>query len=148
MVDNAGSTTCTNWGSLLTSLAQRRGVRGTALHGSARDIAEIRAAGYPLYSTGATMVSGKNRVELAATGRDVTVGGITVRPGDIVVADDNGVLVVPDAYAAEVAERAEGVERTEGAIGAAVAAGLRLDEARLRYGYAKPWDGGRQPSHA
>ncbi|MGW2283019.1 isocitrate/isopropylmalate family dehydrogenase [Streptomyces sp. NPDC001770] len=148
VIDNAGSTTCTNWGSLLTSLAQRRGVRGTALHGSARDIAEIRAAGYPLYSTGATMVSGKNRVELAATGRDVTVGGITVRPGDIVVADDNGVLVVPDAYAAEVAERAEGVERTEGAIGAAVAAGLRLDEARLRYGYAKPWDGGRQPSHA
>ncbi|MET8626687.1 isocitrate/isopropylmalate family dehydrogenase [Kitasatospora sp. NPDC004669] len=149
VVDNAGSTSCTNWGSLLTKLAQRRGVRGTALHGSARDIAEIRAAGYPLFSTGATMVSGKNRVELAATGRDVVIGRVTVRPGDIVVADDNGALVVPAEHAAEVADRAERVERTESAIAEAVDAGLRLDEARRRYGYAKPWDdGGAQQSHA
>lgn len=140
VVDNTGSTGCTNWGSLLTKLAQRRGVRGTALHGSARDIAEIRATGYPLFSTGATMVSGKNRVELAATGRDVVIGQVTVRPGDIVVADDNGALVVPAEHAAEVADRAERVERTESAIAEAVDAGLRLDEARLRYGYAKPWD--------
>ncbi|MER6212160.1 isocitrate/isopropylmalate family dehydrogenase [Streptomyces sp. NPDC001642] len=141
VVDNAGSTTCTNWGSLLTNLAQRRGVRGTALHGSARDIAEIRAAGYPLFSTGATMVSGKNRVELAATGREIVIDDVTVRPGDIVVADDNGALVVPAAHAVEVAERAERVERTEGAIADAVGGGLRLDEARRRFGYAKPWDG-------
>ncbi|MEV7560652.1 isocitrate/isopropylmalate family dehydrogenase [Streptomyces sp. NPDC089795] len=151
VVDNAGSTTCTNWGSLLTALAQRRGVRGTAVHGSARDISEIRAAGYPLFSTGATMVSGKNRVELAATGRDVAVGEVTVRPGDIVVADDNGALVVPAAHAAEVADRAERVERTEAAIAEAVAGGLRLDEARRRFGYADPWSDRSErptPSHA
>ncbi|CAL9305411.1 MULTISPECIES: isocitrate/isopropylmalate family dehydrogenase [Streptomyces] len=141
VVDNAGSTTCTNWGSLLTSVARSRGVRGTAVHGSARDIDEIRAAGYPLFSTGATMVSGKNRVELAATGRPVTVGDVTVRPGDVVVADDNGVLVVPAAHAAEVADRAERVERTETAIAEAVGGGLRLDEARKRFGYARPWEG-------
>ncbi|MDN0193486.1 isocitrate/isopropylmalate family dehydrogenase [Streptomyces sp. S.PNR 29] len=141
VVDNAGSTTCTNWGSLLTSVAQNRGVRGTAVHGSARDIAEIRAAGYPLFSTGATMVSGKNRVELAATGQEVTVGDVTVRPGDVVVADDNGVLVVPAAHAAEVADRAERVERTETAIAEAVGTGLRLDESRRRFGYARPWEG-------
>ncbi|WP_033310048.1 isocitrate/isopropylmalate family dehydrogenase [Streptomyces iakyrus] len=141
VVDNAGSTDCTNWGSLLTSVARGRGVRGTAVHGSARDIAEIRAAGYPLFSTGATMVSGKNRVELAATGREITVGGVTVRPGDVVVADDNGVLVVPAAHAAEVAGRAERVERTETAIAEAVGTGLRLDEARKRFGYARPWEG-------
>ncbi|MEV6946453.1 isocitrate/isopropylmalate family dehydrogenase [Streptomyces sp. NPDC051172] len=141
VVDNGGSSSCTNWGSLLTAVAQSRGVRGTALYGSARDIAEIRAAGYPLFSTGATMVSGKNRVELAATGRDVTVGTVTVHPGDVVVADDNGVLVVPAARAAEVADRAERVERTEAAIAEAVSTGLRLDEARRRFGYARPWEG-------
>ncbi|MGA5352620.1 isocitrate/isopropylmalate family dehydrogenase [Streptomyces thermodiastaticus] len=141
VIDNGGSTTCTNWGSLLTAVAQRRGVRGTALHGSARDIAEIRAAGYPLFSTGTTMVSGKNRVELAATGQPITIGGVTVRPGDIVVADDNGVLVVPAERAAAVAERAERVEGTEAAIAEAVAGGMRLDEARRTYGYARPWEG-------
>ncbi|MFF3909983.1 isocitrate/isopropylmalate family dehydrogenase [Streptomyces sp. NPDC001848] len=146
VVDNGGSTTCTNWGSLLTSVAQRRGVRGTALHGSARDIAEIRAAGYPLFSTGSTMVSGKNRVELAATGQDVTIGDVTVHPGDVVVADDNGVLVVPAAYAAEVADRAERVERTEEAIAEAAAGGMRLDEARSTFGYARPWAGPALPS--
>lgn len=148
VVDNAGSTSCTNWGSILTSLAQRRGVRGTALHGSARDVAEIRAAGYPLFSTGVTMVSGKNRVELAATGQDVVIGDVTVRPGDIVVADDNGVLVVPAEHAAEVADRAERVERTERSIARAVADGLRLDEARRRFGYARPWAGGGPASDA
>lgn len=146
VVDNAGSTTCTNWGSLLTRLAQRRGVRGTALHGSARDITEIRAAGYPLFSTGATMVSGKNRVELAATGQNIVIGDVTVRPGDIVVGDDNGVLVVPVEYATEVAARAESVQRTETAIAEAVAGGQRLDEARRRFGYARPWDNGGSSS--
>ncbi|WP_202035843.1 isocitrate/isopropylmalate family dehydrogenase [Streptomyces mexicanus] len=141
VIDNGGSTTCTNWGSLLTAVAQRRGIRGTALHGSARDIAEIRAAGYPLFSTGTTMVSGKNRVELASTGQEITIGDVTVRPGDVVVADDNGVLVVPAAHAAEVADRAERVERTEAAIAEAATGGMRLDEARRTYGYARPWEG-------
>ncbi|MGH3438977.1 MAG: RraA family protein, partial [Sciscionella sp.] len=63
VVDNGGSTSCTTWGSLLTAVAESRGVRGTVLHGSARDLAEVRATGYPLFSTGVTMVSGKNRVE-------------------------------------------------------------------------------------
>ncbi|MGW7413917.1 RraA family protein [Streptomyces sp. NPDC054863] len=139
VVDNAGSTQCTNWGSLLTTLAQRRGVRGTVLHGSARDLTEIQAAAYPLYSTGVTMVSGKNRVQLAATGRDITIHGTTVRPGDIVVADDNGALVVPAEHAEETATRAERVEQTEQAIAAAVTDGMRLDEARRRHGYATPW---------
>ncbi|MEU9387823.1 isocitrate/isopropylmalate family dehydrogenase, partial [Streptomyces sp. NPDC048279] len=84
VVDNGGSTACTNWGSLLTAVARSRGVRGTALHGSARDLAEIRAAGYPLFSTGVTMVSGKNRVELAATGHGVLGVGLgTLLGGDL-----------------------------------------------------------------
>ncbi|MEE1824747.1 isocitrate/isopropylmalate family dehydrogenase [Streptomyces sp. BE20] len=141
VVDNGGSTACTNWGSLLTALARSRGARGTAVYGSARDVAEIRAAGYPLFSTGVTMVSGKNRVELDATGRDVTIGEVTVRPGDVIVADDNGVLVVPAGQAVEVADRAERVEATEAAIAEAVAGGLRLDEARRTFGYAEPWEG-------
>ncbi|MFB6890758.1 isocitrate/isopropylmalate family dehydrogenase [Kitasatospora sp. NPDC056327] len=141
VVDNHGGTECTNWGSLLTVVARSRGARGTAVHGSARDVAEIRAAGYPLFSTGVTMVSGKNRVELAATGRDVTIGAVTVRAGDVIVADDNGVLVVPAGLAAEVADRAERVEATEAAIAEAVTGGSRLDEARRTFGYAKPWEG-------
>ncbi|MFC7827585.1 RraA family protein [Streptomyces sp. NPDC057375] len=147
VVDNGGSLTCTNWGSLLSSVALHRGVSGTVVHGSVRDVAESRAAGYPLFSTGVTMVSGKNRVVLDRTGVSVDIGGTTVDPGDWIVADDNGALRVPAALAAEVLRRAEAVDRTEARIRAAVLDGGRLDGARARFGYARPWedeDGGRR----
>ncbi|PBC78194.1 regulator of RNase E activity RraA [Streptomyces sp. TLI_235] len=140
VVDNAGSTDCTSWGSLLTGVAQAAGVRGTVLHGSARDVREIRAAGYPLFSTGVTMVSGKNRMQLDRTQVELTVGGTAVAPGDLVFADDNGALVVPRARLAEVVARAENVERTEARIRAAVAGGSRLDEARAAFRYDRPWE--------
>jgi len=139
VVDNAGSTSCTTWGSLLTLLATKRGVLGTVLHGSARDIAEIRAKGYPLFSTGLTMVSGKNRVELDSVGLPIDILGTRVRSGDVVLADDSGALVVPAAHAAEVAARAERVVATERGIAAAVDEGVRLDRARAIHGYATPW---------
>lgn len=139
VIDNHGSTTCTTWGGLLTSLAAQRGIAGTVLHGSARDIAEIRDADYPLFSSGIAMVSGKNRVELHAVEVDITIGDVLVRTGDLIVADDNGVLAVGAEIANDVITRAEAVEHTEARIAAAVAAGSRLDEARRQHGYAHPW---------
>lgn len=140
IVDNAGSTTCTTWGSLLMTVAQSRNLAGTGVYGSARDIAENREADYPLFSSAVTMVSGKNRVELKDTQVPVTIEGTHVRPGDIIVADDNGVLAVPLEHAHEVAERAARVDETEQRIANGVKNGLRLDEAREKFGYAKPWE--------
>ena len=142
VVDNGGSTMCTNWGSLLTTVAASRGVAGTVVHGSVRDVRESREAGYPLFSTGVTMVSGKNRVALDAVGVTVDVAGTPVAPGDLVFADDNGALRIPAYLVEEVVRRAEAVERTERRIRDAVAAGSRLDAARARYGYARPWEDG------
>ncbi|MFD8417769.1 RraA family protein [Streptomyces sp. NPDC059466] len=140
VVDNGGSRTCTNWGSLLSSVALRRGVRGTVVHGSVRDVKESRTAGYPLFSTGVTMVSGKNRVVLDRTGAEVDIAGTRVRPGDWIVADDNGALRIPAGLVEEVVRRAEAVERTESRIRAAALGGGRLDEARAHFGYARPWE--------
>jgi regulator of RNase E activity RraA len=140
VIDNAGSTDCTNWGSLMTAVAQQRGVAATVLHGSARDVAEVRTAGYPLFSTGVTMVSGKNRVVLDRTGAVLDVHGVAVAPGDLVFGDDNGVLRVPAADVAEVVARAERVERTERRIREGVRSGMRLEAARARFGYDRPWE--------
>ncbi|AUG78462.1 dimethylmenaquinone methyltransferase [Kitasatospora sp. MMS16-BH015] len=141
VIDNGGSLTCTNWGSLLTAVARSRGLAGTVLHGSARDLAEVRELGYPLHSTGVTMVSGKNRVELDRVQVELEIGGTAVAPGDLIFADDNGVLCVPAARLAEVVDRAERVDATERRIRAAVEAGSRLDEARAAYRYDRPWEG-------
>jgi regulator of RNase E activity RraA len=147
VVDNGGSRACTNWGSLLSSVAQHRGISGTVVHGSVRDVRESRAAGYPLFSTGVTMVSGKNRVVLDRTGVEVDIAGTPVSPGDWIVADDNGALRVPAALLGEVVRRAEAVERTESRIRRAALGGGRLDEARARFGYARPWEDGGDDDH-
>ncbi|MDX3383774.1 RraA family protein [Streptomyces niveiscabiei] len=142
VVDNGGSRTCTNWGSLLSSVARHRGISGTVVHGSVRDVRESGAAGYPLFSTDVTMVSGKNRVVLDRTGVEVDIAGTPVAPGDWIFADDNGAVRIPAALVEEVVRRAEAVERTESRIREAVLGGSRLDEARARFGYARPWEDG------
>jgi regulator of RNase E activity RraA len=140
VVDNGGSLECTNWGNILTSMALQRGIAGTVVHGSARDLAEIREHGYPLFSTGVSMVSGKNRVTLSAVGSDIDIHGVRVSAGDIVVADDNGAIRIPLAIADVVSERAVRVNQTERRIADAVRAGVRLDEARTQFGYSTPWE--------
>ncbi|WP_030252783.1 RraA family protein [Streptomyces violens] len=142
VVDNGGSLECTNWGSLLTAVALHRGISGTVVHGSVRDVKESRAAGYPLFSAGVTMVSAKNRAVLDRTGTEVDIAGTRVAPGDWIVADDNGALRIPAALIEEVVRRAEAVERTESRIREAALGGSRLDEARARFGYARPWEDG------
>ncbi|GAB7035441.1 RraA family protein [Streptomyces sp. NPDC021749] len=148
VVDNGGSLECTNWGSLLTAVAQHRGISGTVVHGSVRDVKESRAAGYPLFSTGVTMVSAKNRAVLDRTGAEVDIAGTPVAPGDWIVADDNGAVRIPAELLDEVVRRAEAVERTESRIREAALGGSRLEEARARFGYARPWeDGDRDAEH-
>ena len=147
VVDNAGSTECTTWGGLLTSVALRRGIAGTVIHGSARDIREIREQGYPLFTTAVRMVSGKNRVELATTGEEMLIGEVRVRAGDVVVADDNGAIAIPVELVEDVIARAEKVERTEELIAQAASGGIRLDEARRQFRYDTPWDGGGRTHH-
>ncbi|MDO0929478.1 RraA family protein [Streptomyces sp. TG1A-8] len=147
VVDNGGTAACTNWGSLLTSVALRREVAGTVVHGSVRDVRETRETGYPLFSTAVTMVSGKNRVVLDRTGVALDIAGTAVAPGDLVFADDNGALRIPAGLVDEVVRRAEAVERTERRIREAALDGARLDDARARFGYARPWEEGHDDAH-
>ncbi|MFC0527636.1 RraA family protein [Phytohabitans kaempferiae] len=132
---NAGRLTGTIWGGLLSETAARRGVAATVVDGACRDVARARELGYSLYSRTVWMRTGKDRVRAEAIGVPVSIGGVRVRPGDIVVADDDGTLVVPAGRADAVLAAAREIETTEQAIRAEVAAGARLDEARARHRY-------------
>lgn len=131
---------CTTWGNLLTAVAETKAIAGTVIVGNARDIAEIRSMAYPLFSTGVSMVSGKNRVKLDQVQVELVIDGVAVRPGDFVVGDDNGVLVIPATQAVEVARRAHQVDRTEAAIVTEIRQGTPLHKARSLHGYSKPWE--------
>ncbi|MEW2624112.1 RraA family protein [Streptomyces sp. NPDC048106] len=135
VLDNQGRTDATVWGDILTTYAHHRGIAGTAIWGVCRDVKVALESRYPMYSAGRFMRTGKDRVEVADVQVPVALGDVQVRPGDIVVGDDDGVVVIPAHRLAEVAALAESIGTTEDAIAEAVVSGHTIGEARARHGY-------------
>lgn len=135
VLDNNGRTDCTVWGDILTAMASHRGVAGTVIDGVCRDVQRALGTGYPIYSRGRFMRTGKDRVEVSDVGRPVTVGGVQVRRGDLLLGDADGVLAVPREIADEVAEICAEISTREEAILADVLAGASIAQARRRHGY-------------
>lgn len=132
---NDGRLDCTVWGDLLTDAATRRGVRGTVIDGVCRDVAHSTALGFPLFSRGRWMRTGKDRVRLADQGCPVEIGGIRVQPGDLVLGDADGIVVVASESASGILAVATEIDSAEEQIRAALAAGARLADARRIAGY-------------
>lgn len=135
VIDNAGRDYCTVWGDIMALTASLKGISGTVIDGVCRDIPAVRRIGYPIFSVGSYMVTGKDRVYVDAVEVPVAVSGVQVKPGDVIMADDSGAICVSLEKALEVLEIAEGIAKTEAAIEELVRAGVPLKEARQRTGY-------------
>lgn len=135
VLDNQGRTDATVWGDILTTYASTRSIAGTAVWGVCRDVKTALELGFPMYSHGRFMRTGKDRVEVADVQVPVALGDVQVRPGDIVVGDDDGVVVIPSHRLEEVAALAASVGETEDGILNAVVEGASISEARARFGY-------------
>ena len=135
VLDNAGRMDATVWGDILTLMADRRGMAGTVIDGVCRDTARARELGYPIYARGHWMRTGKDRVKMVATQVPVAIGGILVSPGDAVLGDADGVVVLPRSREREILAAALAIEQAEESIRASVLSGSRLDEARKNRGY-------------
>ena len=135
VLDNGGREDVTVWGDILTEIAHRRGIAGTVIDGVCRDVALCRKLGYPVFSRGHWMRTGKDRVQVEATNVPVSIGLVRVAPGDLVRGDADGVVVLPTAYEDAILDAAEEIGRAEDAIRAFAREGARLDEARREYGY-------------
>lgn len=135
VIDNGGRPDATVWGDILTFTATQRGVAGTVIDGACRDTHLALKLSYPLYSRSYSMRTGKDRVQLEATQVIVTVGDVRVAPGDLVRGDSDGVVAIPRAREDEVLAVAEEIHEAEERIRAAVAGGMRLDEARKQQQY-------------
>ena len=127
VIDNDGRTDCTVWGGIMTRAAAARGIAGTVIHGTCRDVPSILDVDYPMWSTARFMRTGKDRVQLRAVQVPLLVDGVTIHPGDWVCADADGALVVPADRVHDVIEAAQRIERTEEAITNAVLAGSHPD---------------------
>jgi regulator of RNase E activity RraA len=135
VLDNAGRLDATVWGDILTSVAHRRKLGGTVINGVCRDVQRALDLGYPIFSKGRYMRTGKDRVEVESYHQPVSLGEVQVRSGDILIGDADGVVVVPSTRAAEVFKVAREIEDAELAIEAETARGTRLDEARKQFKY-------------
>lgn len=135
VLDNNGRTDCTVWGDILTVVAKQKGIAGTVIDGVFRDLPRILEERYPIFSRGRFMMTGKDRVMVEATQVTVSIGTVQVRPGDVLVGDDSGVVVVPQEIAAKVLEIARGIEEAEAGIVRAVQGGMSVGEARKQFGY-------------
>jgi len=135
VIDNGGRTYCTVWGDLMTISASQRGIAGTVIDGVCRDVPGIRKQGYPIYTKGCYMVTGKDRVYCDSVNVPVAISGVQVKPGDIVLGDDTGVLVVPAERAEEVYRVAKEIAEKEAVIEEEVRKGTSLREARSKMNY-------------
>jgi regulator of RNase E activity RraA len=100
-------------GGLMGTAAKARGMAGMILDGGVRDVAELRALNLPTYAASVTPATAVSRWATVGRNLPVQCGGVTVNPGDIIVAGEDGVVVVPQARAAEVLKRAQEIDERE-----------------------------------
>jgi regulator of RNase E activity RraA len=115
-------------GGISASVGKRQGEAGAVVDGAVRDIGHSRSIGYPVWSSGVSPVTGKWRIQTVAVNKPVRIGGIEVRPGDLVAADECGVCFVPFARAAEVLDVARAIALSEEQRLKKLAAGIPLAE--------------------
>lgn len=101
-------------GGNVCAVAQRHGVAGFVIDGVIRDVAEARANGFPIFARGVSPIPGAKDGPGEINGT-ITCGGATVRPGDVIVADEEGIVVVPRAEAGEVLKKAQSKAATDAA---------------------------------
>ena len=102
VMDLGGARNAAAWGGLASRLAQLRGVRGTVLWGCCRDVEEIRAIGYPVWSSGVSPRRSRNDFTFGSINEPVTIGSVLIASGDYIIADESGVICVPHRHALEI----------------------------------------------
>ncbi|HWD64164.1 MAG TPA: RraA family protein, partial [Solirubrobacteraceae bacterium] len=135
VLDNSGRLDATVWGDILTLAAHGRGLAGTVIDGVCRDSPRSLQLGYPLFTRGHWMRSGKDRVQLSAINEPVTLSDVRVRADDVLLGDADGVVVIPAGHEDDVIEKVTQIEAAEQLIREKVISGSRLDEARANVDY-------------
>lgn len=116
------------WGGNLSFGAQRRQISGVIVDGPARDIDEARDYDFPVFARSVTARTARGRIREGATDVPITVGDVTVRPGDFVVADGSGVVFIVAAEIERVLDAAEAIASRERAMVAALKNGTPITE--------------------
>lgn len=113
VIDAGGRTDVCNGGGLLALRAKTRGLAGFVINGGYRDIDEINEYGFPIFAKAATPVRSAPDLETVGFEIPIEIDGVQIRTGDIIVADSDGVIVIPVEFARSILEEAQSVSENE-----------------------------------
>jgi regulator of RNase E activity RraA len=138
IVDAAGETETSIWGGLMAGLCQQKGVVGAVVDGAIRDIDEIKAMGFPIFSKAivprSTHSPYSKRMEPIEVNVPIHCGGVLVSPGDLVLGDEIGVVVIPKDEAADVLRKAQDQAAQEEATRQRIREGKTVEELLAEFG--------------
>ena len=113
VIDNGGKLEFSCWGGLLALSAKLKGISGVVIDGACRDIDEAREMGFPVYARGAVPMTARGRVVQESFNQEIQFAGVQCHPGDPVIADGSGVVIIAKEKEEEVVTAAEAVYQKE-----------------------------------
>jgi 4-hydroxy-4-methyl-2-oxoglutarate aldolase len=122
------------WGELLSTAARRSGCVGAIVDGAVRDVAKMTTMGFPIYARGTCLYDSKNRNRVIDLDVPVEIEGVRFSPGDLVIADSDGIVVVPQSAEAEAIAAAWQKVHAENTVRDSIASGLSATDAFRKYG--------------
>ena len=134
-IDNRGDLYNNCWGEILSYAAQKKGVAGVFVDGAARDIDFCQEIGFPVFAKGVVPIIARGRIMQEDFNCPIRLGDVQVRPGDIIVGDVNGIVVLPVEKLDEVLKSAETILEKELQIRADILAGMDIIEIDTKYNY-------------
>ena len=133
--DTSGDEKATLWGGVMTAVAAGRGIRGALIDGGIRDTRQILEKDFPVFYRHRIPNGSLGRCLITHYQTPIMIRGVLIKPGDIVLGDIDGVVVVPRKLAYEVLVRAEEIQSNERKIFGWVAAGQTVHEITRQGGY-------------
>lgn len=135
VIDNGGKLEFSCWGGLLALSAKLKGVSGVVIDGASRDIDEARELEFPVYARGVVPMTARNRVVQESYNQEIQFAGVQCRPGDLVLADGSGIIIIPKEKEAEVVTAAEAIYAKEQEMAAGIRKGYSGLEMLEKLGY-------------
>lgn len=128
VIEAHGIREASNFGGLMAVAMKEAGLEGLVTDGCVRDVSNMRALGLSVWAGGITPRTGKHRIELAEFNGPVDIAGVQIRPGDLLLGDADGLIVVPQEVAADVLARAQAAAGLEKHLLAALSSGASARE--------------------
>jgi regulator of RNase E activity RraA len=135
VIDNGGQLQFSCWGGLLALSAKLKGVSGVVIDGACRDIDEARELSFPVYARGVVPMTARGRIMQESFNQEIQFGGVQCHPGDLVIADGSGVVIIPKQKEEEVIGAGEGIYQKEQEMAAGIRKGYSGLEMLEKLGY-------------